>query len=192
MACCALFWACAIQVPTEPEALETEGTLVIARVMTVLLERPGRMYDPTLRFFELQERSTKQRYRVDVESEDKVVIFQVPAGEYELTRVQFSEGPFLSMADLNLVFDVAQKRSAYLGIWRVGIESPRYGRKLAISTVYDREEAEKELQQVVAHYPEFSKESTDVTELMPREAESRLYEVMPYPRYPSYFRRHLW
>jgi hypothetical protein len=26
----------------------------------------------------------------------------------------------------------------------------------------------------------------------PSESETRLYEVMPYPRYPRYFQRHYW
>ena len=41
-------------------------------------------------------------------------------------------------------------------------------------------------------YPTFDGRSMVETLPQPAQMEARLYEVMPYPRYPRYFRRHWW
>ena len=77
---CVLCGGCATQVVPGPDVMKTEGTVVIARVVTLLLDRPGRQYDPALRFFEIRERSAGERYRIQVESDDQLVILRLPAG----------------------------------------------------------------------------------------------------------------
>ncbi|GKS57410.1 hypothetical protein YTPLAS18_09370 [Nitrospira sp.] len=185
--------SCASSVGMSPDdsgGPNTGESLVAARVITVLLERPGRMYDPSLIFFELQHEATGERFRVDVENADKVVVFQVPPGSYQVTRVQIGEGPFRSMANLALEFQVEGGRPVYLGTWRIGVESPRSDRKVLISTVNGSPEQDKDLGVVMTEYPEVTAQDFRVAALTPPETEARLYEVMPYPRYQPYFRRH--
>lgn len=44
----------------------------------------------------------------------------------------------------------------------------------------------------MAQYPDLEGRTITSALPLPASAESRLYEVMPYPRYPRYFRRHWW
>ncbi len=41
-------------------------------------------------------------------------------------------------------------------------------------------------------YPAAASESLTTVIPLPAETDARLYEVLPYPRYPKYFQRHVW
>lgn len=91
---------CATALPTAPEVRDITTPIVFGRAVALVTGKTTRWYEPQVRFFELVNRKTHERFKVDVQSEDKTFVLQLPAGEYELSRVQISEGPFLSMADL--------------------------------------------------------------------------------------------
>ena len=117
-------------------------------------------------------------------------VLQLPAGEYALTRVQISEGPFMSMADYASTFQVGAEPLTYVGTWRFGIDSPRYERMIVISAVRDQQEQAQAQRTLFEQYPALDGEMVTAVLPSPTEVETRLYEVMPYPRYPTYFRRH--
>jgi len=152
--------------------------------------KTSRSYEPRVRFFELMNLQTNERFSVDVGSEDKVFMLPVPGGEYELTRVQIGEGPFLSMADYATRFDVAGEQLTYVGTWRFGIDTPRYDRMMVFSAVHDLEDQAQAQEALFARYPALNGQAMGTVLPSPTEADARLYEVMPYPRYQSYFRRH--
>lgn len=187
-----LLGGCTATVVTQQDLPPVGTRLVFARMLTVLTDRPGRVYDPALRFFEVRHRESGERYRVDVGADEKFLAFPLPPGEYEFTRLQISEGPFLSMADLSMVFQVGREGATYLGRWRLGVQSPRYGRKVLVSMARTDQGQGEDVRALIEDDPERQSMSVTVAEVRPTEAESRLYEVMPYPRYPTYFRRHLW
>src|SRR5690349_7671937 len=127
------FAACATMVTALPERLDETRTIVMGRAVTVLLGPTTRWYGPAVRFIDLVDRGTGQRYRVMLESQDRHFILQLPPGDYELSRVQISEGPFMSLADLHEIFTVQPDRVTYVGTWRFGIDIPKYGRTLLVS-----------------------------------------------------------
>jgi hypothetical protein len=183
---------------TEPPVKAVEdgalvaGTVAFGRAVTLLTGPSSRSYEPMLNFFELINRDTQERYRVTIGSEDKHFAFSIPPGPYELSRVQVGEGPFLSMADLNVQFDLAADGALYLGTWRFGVETPQYGRKMLLSVVNDPLERQSAVREASARFPTIEPGRLQETTLTPDTVEVRLYEVMPYPRWPKYFRRHLW
>ncbi len=197
---------CAISVPARPDPVkldtpsggadklivEVYKPIIVGRVVTVLLGPTTRWYGPHVRFVELMNRATQERYQVMIESDDRHFIVEIPAGDYELSRVQISEGPFMSLADLHEAFTVLPERINYVGTWRFGVDIPKYGRKVLVSIVEDdgsRREAERD---VIDQYPQWANYSSITALPDPVVAESRLYEVASYPRIPRYFRRHWW
>jgi hypothetical protein len=136
-------------------------------------------------------RQTKKQFQVLIESDDLTFSFQVAPGEYELSRVQVSEGPFMSMADYAVGFEVVQGR-LYVGTWRFRIDIPRYGRMMMFSANLDEEDEREAERQLFREAPDLRDVAATDIVLSPSQEEARLYEVMPYPRYPRYFRRHWW
>jgi hypothetical protein len=117
-----------------------QSNVVIGRVVAVLTGDRSRKYEPTVRSFEVQNRQTKERLMIEIESDDERFILPLPVGEYELIRVQISEGPFLSIAQLASKFSIGPDPVTYVGTWRFGIDSPKYGRMVAVSMVSDEED----------------------------------------------------
>lgn len=141
-----------------------------------------------MRFLELEDKDSKQRFQVDIESQDQRFAIDLPSGKYRLNRVQISEGPFMSMADLDMTFSVEAGVITHVGTWRFGVDSPRYGRNVIVSMVPE----ERAMTPTFEQYPAFNENS--MVEKLPQssQAEARLYKVMPYPRISRYFRRHWW
>lgn len=187
---CLLSVGCATELPVEPENSDVKTPVIFGRALALVMGKTSRSYEPKVRFFELVNLQTKERFSIDVRSEDKVFMLPLPAGEYGLTRVQISEGPFLSMADYVARFDVAAEQLTFVGTWRFGIDTPRYNRMMVFSAVHDLEDQARAQQELVAQYPALDGEAVSTVLPSPTEADARLYEVMPYPRYQSYFRRH--
>ncbi len=113
-------------------------------------------------------------------------------GEYELTRVQISEGPFLSMAQIASTFVIQNNPITYIGTWRFGVDSPKYGRMVSVSMITDENDREQVAQSVRAAYPSLDEGPIASVLPNPPDLQTRLFEVMPYPRVPRYFRRHWW
>lgn len=177
--------SCATSVPARPAEIWAEGPLAFGRTQAVLSAPSTRWYAPEVRFLELRNRATHERIRVDVVSADGLFVLNLPPGEYELTRVQINEGPFLAMADLTATFRVNPDGVTYLGTWRFMLDSPRTQRMVIVAAVLEQAEAQRQL---TARYPDLAGRPLVTVLPDPATAETRLYEVSPYPRY-RYFRR---
>ena len=129
---------------------------------------------------------------MEVKSRDHYFAVDLSPGEYRLNRVQISEGPFMATADLVATFFIDSGTITYVGTWRFGVDSPRYGRKIVTSMTTDLEETARVRDFLNDQYPSFHEHSMVERLPQPSQTEARLYEVMPYPRYPRYFRRHWW
>lgn len=183
---------CATELPSLVSQDEVTGNLVVGRVLTVVTGERARRYMPQVRFLELEEQDSAKRFQVEIESPDQRFAISLPPGRYQLTRVQISEGPFMSMAELSMEFLVDPSAITYVGIWKFGVDSPRYGRMVAVSVVADQAETAGVRDFLDDQYPIFDRRSMVETLPQPSQIEARLYEVMPYPRYSRYFRRHWW
>jgi hypothetical protein len=168
------------------------GTLVVGRVVTNITGEVQRIYAPELRSFEVINTENQERFKVDVQSADEYFSLSLPPGNYELSRVQINEGPFLSMAQLSAGFVLKPDVMTFLGTWHFGVDSPKYGRQVVVSMTYDEQDQERAQQFVKDTYPTFKARSPVMLVPEPSHAEARLYEVMPYPRILGYFRRHWW
>jgi len=183
---------CVTELPSTAESVDGSAALAVGRVTTLLTGERKRIYEPALRTFELENQQTHERFRVDVQSDDEQFTLSLPPGKYVLNRIQISEGPFLSIAQLSASFALEEGTITYLGTWRFGVDSPRYGRMVVLSMVLDDEDRAQAEQIIKEKYP--AQEVQPVMSVLPDPAasEARLYEVMPYPRYPRYFQRHYW
>ncbi len=184
--------SCATELPSLVDPTQVAGSLVVGRVSTVLTGETSRRYPPEVRFFELEDQTSQKRFQVEVKSRDQYFAVDLPPGDYRLNRVQVSEGPFMSMADLSMAFSVDASAITYVGTWRFGVDSPRYGRKVVVSMIANQEETARVRDFLNDRYPSFQENSMVEHLPQPSHVEARLYEVMPYPRYPRYFRRHWW
>lgn len=178
--------------PAEPGLGGSAQPIILGRAVAVITGETSRKFLPAVRWIEVQHRQTDERYRILVRADDHLFRQALPAGDYVLTRVQISEGPFLSMATLSAVFPVGAEGVTFVGTWRFGVDSPRYGRMVVVSVVQDQDDRMQAESWLRTQYPEYAPLVVTAVVPDPTEAESRLYEVMPYPRYPNYFRRHLW
>ncbi len=181
-----------MELPVTVAETDVVGTLAVGRVVTLITGESQRIYAPELRSFEVINTESRERFKIDVQSEDKYFSLSLPPGHYELNRVQISEGPFLSMAQLSASFMVKPDVVTFLGTWRFGVDSPRYGRHVAVSIVHDVEDEERAQEFVRDAYPAVNARSLVAQLPEPSQEQARLYEVMPYPRYSRYFRRHWW
>ena len=184
--------SCAVELPARVPQDQITGNLVVGRVLTVSSGERARRYAPELRFFELEAQGTSQRYQIDVRSADRFFAIDLPVGHYQLTRIRISEGPFMSMADVGMMFSVGSGTITHVGRWRFEIGSTQYGRMLVVSTNTDEEETTRVLEFLTRQYSSIIVRSVVESVPQPSRVEARLYEVMPYPRYPRYFRRHWW
>ena len=191
-ALCLILSGCATELPVIVAAGDVSGTLVVGRVVTNITGEVQRIYAPELRSFEVINTENQERFKVDVQSADEYFSLSLPPGNYELSRVQISEGPFLSMAQLSAGFALKPNVMTFLGTWHFGVDSPKYGRQVVVSMAYDEQDHERAQQFVKDTYPTVNARSPVMLVPEPSHEEARLYEVMPYPRILGYFRRHWW
>jgi len=183
---------CLSEIPTMPDRGTVQSNVAIGRVVAVLTGEQRRIYEPAVRSFEVQNRQTKERFTVEIESDDEQFILPLAPGEYELIRVQINEGPFLSIAQLASTFSIGRDPVTYLGTWRFGVDSPKYGRMVSVSMVSDEEDRTHAIETFTHEEPSLEAGTVSTVLPDPTEVQARLYEVMPYPRVPRYFRRHWW
>ena len=88
------------------------------RVVTIIAGESQRLYLPELRSFEVINRESEERFKVEVQSKDSYFSLSFPSGSYKLNRLQISEGPFLSMAQLSAGFALKPQARVFLGTWR--------------------------------------------------------------------------
>lgn len=185
-------WGCVKEVVTVAPPEAAGMALVAGRAIAVITGDRARRYGPEVRRVELMHRQTGARYSVMVGGDKKTFALFLPVGEYEVTRVQINEGPFLSIAQLASSFSIGGESITYVGTWRFGVDSPRYGRMVLVSMIADDELRPLIEETIRTQYPAFASESLTTVIPLPAETEARLYEVLPYPRYPKYFQRHVW
>lgn len=191
-ALCLILSGCATELPVTVAEADVSGTLVVGRVVTIITGESQRIYAPELRSFEVINTESQKRFRVDVQSADEYFSLSLPPGHYDLSRVQISEGPFLSMAQLSASFALKPDVMTFLGTWHFGVDSPKYGRQVVVSMTYNVQDQERARQFVKNTYPTFNARSPVMLVPEPAHEEARLFEVMPYPRILGYFRRHWW
>ena len=178
---------CATEMSPRPTVLPEGKPVAFGRVHTELTGPTNRWYPPELRFFELVNLSTKERFRVDLKSADSPFFLSLPEGDYELTRIQINEGAFRAMAQLNPTFNISSEGLNYLGKWQVNVHPPTYMRLVDISVNSDLEAAKDE---VLSLHPELADHPIVAHLPTPEETETRLVEMSPYPRV-WWFCRHL-
>jgi hypothetical protein len=183
---------CATELPVKVAELDVAGTLVVGRAVTTITGQSQRMYPPELRSFEVINTESEKSYKIYVKSEDEYFSFSLPPGRYTINRVQISEGPFLSMAQLSGNFVLEPDVVTFLGTWRFGVDSPKYGRQVMVSIILDEQDHQRAQRLVKDSYPTFG--ARPMVKLIPEpsQEQTRLFEVMPYPNYARYFRRHWW
>lgn len=178
---------CVMELPSLVDQDRVVGSLVVGRVITVLTGERSRRYVPQMRLLELEDKDSQQRFQVGIESRDQRFAIDLPSGKYRLNRVQISEGPFMSMADLDMTFSVEAGVITHVGTWRFGVDSPHYGRNVFVSMVPEERAMARNF--LNEHYPFFNESSIVGSLPQPSQVEARLYEVMAYPRISAYFRR---
>ena len=189
---CLTFSGCATELPVTVAESDVTGTLVVGRVVTIVTGESQRIYAPSLRSFEVINTRSQERFKVDVQSKEEYFSLSLPPGYYELNRVQISEGPFLSMAQFSAKFVLKSDVITFLGTWRFGVDSPKYGRQMMVSIIHDEQDHQRAQQFVKDSYPTFDARPMVILIPEPSHEQVRLFEVMPYPNYPRYFRRHWW
>jgi hypothetical protein len=98
----------------------------------------------------------------------------------------------LSIAQLAAGFSIGPDPITYLGTWRFGVDSPKYGRMVSLSIVHDEQDLADIVQTLALNDPSLDREVVTTVLPDPPQLQARLFEVMPYPRVPRYFRRHWW
>jgi hypothetical protein len=189
--------ACLTGCVTEAQTIlssEGEGNkvLLIARVVTVITGERARKFEPTVREVELAEQDAGTRYRITVGGNDTLFAVFLPPGRYDMTRVEINEGPFLSIAQPAVSVSLEGGPVIYGGIWRFGVDSPRYGRMVSMSMQMDEESRALFERKIQVDYPTLTSAPITTVLPLPTEFQTRLYEVAPYPRVPRYCRRRYW
>lgn len=183
---------CVTEAQTVLPETESRNILLVVRMVAVITGDRARRFEPEVRQVEMIHGATGERFNVTVEGKDEVVAVFLPPGQYSINRVQINEGPFLSMAQLSSSLAVEVSPVVFGGTWRFGVDSSRYGRMVLLSMVFEDEARERAERKIREEYPTLASEPMTAVLPYPAEGETRLYEVMPYPRYPRYFRRHWW
>lgn len=169
-----------------PEGPTQTHTTMVGKVQVILTGPSNRWFEPHLEFAELYNRKTKERVRLDFQTQQAVFLFSIPDGDYELVRVQVGEGAFRSMAQVVGAFSIKPNRLNYVGTWTLEVASPFYDRKIQVRF---SSEMENTLSQFRGQYPEYPLNTLEQSLPAPHTQNTRLFEVMPYPRV-KYFRRH--
>ena len=183
---------CATELPVTVAEADVSGTLVVGRAVTTITGQSQRAYPPELRSFEVINTESEDSYKIYVKSGDEYFSLSLPPGHYKLNRVQISEGPFLSMAQLTGSFVLKPDVMTFLGTWRFGVDSPKYGRQVMVSIIHNEQDHLRAQQFVKDSYPTFDAKPMVILIPEPSQEQARLFEVMPYPNIPRYFRRHWW
>ena len=109
--------ACTTGLAAIPEEGTVHSNVVVGRVIAVITGERSRKFEPAVKSFEVRNRATNERFMVEVGADNERFVLALPPGDYELIRIQITEGPFLSIAQLALGFSIAQIRSP---IWEPG------------------------------------------------------------------------
>jgi hypothetical protein len=186
------FSGCTTELTKTVAGADVSGSLVVGRVVTIITGESQRAYPPELRSFEVINTESEESYKIYVKSEDEYFSFSLLPGRYKINRVQISEGPFLSMAQLTGSFVLDPDVVTFLGTWRFGVDSPKYGRQVMVSIIHDEQDHLRAQPFVKDSYPTFDAKPMVILIPEPSQEQARLFEANPYPNYARYFRRHWW
>lgn len=175
-----------------PETEQGPMVLLTGRVVAVLTGDRARKFEPALRSIELGDQRNGTRHRIAVGGDDTSFAVLLPLGQYDVNRVQISEGPFLSVAVPAVSIVLNEGPIVFSGTWRFGVDSPKYGRMVRFSALADEAALTLTRQKVETDYPALASSPVVTALPVPTQAQARLFEVAPYPRIPQYFRRHYW
>lgn len=178
--------------PVLPEPELVHKTVVVDRAAVIITGKRARLYRPEIRFFEIQNRRAHERFVVEMNSANERFVLLFHPEEYELDHVQISEGPFLSMARLTVTFLVRNDPITYVGFWRFEADSPKYGRMLSLAMEDEVDDRTRATEFLMKTYPSLDKPTVVTVLPNPPILQARLFEIMSYPRYPTYFRRQWW
>ena len=174
-----------MQVPL-PKAFPATSTVVFGKVLVNLSGPTNRWFVPEIEFAELYNRDLNERIRINFKAQQSLFVLPLPEGHYDLIRVQIAEGAFRSMAQLPLSFQVQNDRITYVGTWTFEVAPPYYDRAITLTVSSELTNAVAEMHR---KYPGYQDYLVRNALPIPASQETRLYEVMPYPRV-KYFRRH--
>lgn len=177
---------CATRVAPTAPSLEPSDTVAFGRITVGLTGPTTRIYPPMVRFFELTNHDSGQRYRIDVKAVKSELFLKLPPGTYELSRIMINEGAFQSLANPGPTFTIEARKANYIGTWQVGVGSPTFNRRISVTVGDDLAAASQDL---LARYPRLSTPSITSQLPTPTESVTRLYETEPYPLI-WWFRRH--
>lgn len=169
-----------------PTAFPDTPTLVFGKVQVNLSGPTNRGFVPVIEFAELYNRDTGEGFRIDFRTNQSLFILPLAEGHYELTRIQIAEGAFRSMAQFSSSFHVQKDRLTYVGTWLFSVAPPYYDRAVTLTV---SSEFTKAIEELNAKYPDRPSRVDQSMLPAPQVQETRLYEVMPYPRV-KYYRRH--
>jgi hypothetical protein len=74
----------------------------------------------------------------------------------------------------------------------MAMPSPKYGRMVSVSMLSDEKDRANVLDTLALSDPSLNLGVAATSLPDPPEVQARLFEVVPYPRVPRYFRRHWW
>lgn len=177
---------CMSNIQSKVDSFPDNGTVLFGRIQVVLTGPTTRWYEPRINFIELYNQTIDQRFRVDIESNESLLVFPLPDGDYQLTRVQIGEGGFRGMANLSVVFHIQPDTVNYVGTWKFSVASPFYDRDLALTV---SSELVQTLSEAYVVYPDLQNPHITITLPTPTEIQTRLFEVTPYPRVRWFQRR---
>jgi hypothetical protein len=178
---------CTSAVDPKPELFPSTGQVAFGRIEVVLSGPTSRWYPPAVGFLEITNRHSGDRYRISVHADKSLFVVSLAPGDYELTRVEITEGAFRGLAQITYPFSIAKTEQAtYLGTWKFLVSSPFYYRTLSLTVVSELTNTIDEIEESYS-----LKIINPVLSDLPQKLvmETRLFEVMPYPRV-KYFRRH--
>ena len=161
--------------------------MAFGRIEVSLTGPTNRWYGPAVEFVEVRNRETDQRFRIELQAKRSLFVVSLPAGEYELARVQIGEGPFRGIGYISSAFRIgATDQATYLGTWKFSVSSPFYYRIVALNVTSELTETVAEMS---VAYPDHRLPPVVSALPSPGKDENRLFEMWAYPRV-KYFRRH--
>ena len=179
---------CVVEAPTLLPSTDARMILIAVRAIAVITGDRERRFGPEVRHVELWQQQSGERYNVTVEADDKVVTFFLPPGEYDITRVQISEGPFLSIAQLSASFSIdGGEEMIFMGTWRFGIDSPRYGRMVLVSMIPAEDTRQQVERTVRTQYPAFAGKSLSTVIPSPEKPRPGSLKCCPILATPNIF-----
>ncbi len=159
-------------------------SLVIGGIEIETIGPNPRSYDTHVRFVDLYHLDRQERIRIRLTDHDPLFSMLLPAGRYQLSRLQIHEGPFMGEANLHSTFSVPAERVIFLGTWQFSVDTPRTQRMVKM----DISEKHPSLRHILNSHAAFREQPIDVVLPDPPVDSFRLFSVAPYPKARYFYR----